>query len=1210
MKRTQEKIKDLIEPLAFDEVPNVAADPARALAAYRFTDATSDLLARWLDALADLPRGRGAARALAGSRGVGKSHSLAVFAALVGSAELRARVDDSHVATSARRLTGRRYTVVRVERGTRASLAAELAAAFSDAFGGEETQWGTDAAQMLAVASSRAGDATLVLLVDTAFGRAARVSRDDGPMLGRLAEATAATGAFVGLALDDDISGADGANVALAATYQIDYLDPEHLYRVADLYVLRKSAQGRDALHDIYLSLRASVPGFNWSEPRFAALYPVHPLVADVAAAVRLYSPTFALLPFAASSASRAASRPALSLVLLDEVFDRAEADLRKSVELADAFAVYDDLATRGVTQFPVMQRLEAKLVLKNLFVLSLDGRGATARELCAALLLADEAASTAAVERMEATLLHFAEAGVRAGATGGLDRVAPTDGAHESEARYRIGISATAKFDAALEASAARTHFDATTVARHMLALARARFEDWPQVEDEHGEPVRGVNFQVAWRGSERPGSLLWHKDQSPPPAPTSDAPYDWQIVVYAPSLEPNGDVLPAPRAKENAPISVVWRPDALTPEELTALRRLHTLRQDATLVDNFGETARAAAQMLSAQAERIWTRLFINDGALFVDGVRRAFTDRASAAQTLSEALAQILAPHFGARYTEHPLLVEPLGEAEVGRLIDGLFSGTGGDDSEVQHLARVFAEPLGLAARRGGGYALETGDAALGYGWVREVVALVDAADGEVVSIDAVRRALRRPPYGLLRDAQHLVLAALVAQRRVELVTPSGDRISRRTLGRAVKWDEVAGVARAAVIHHDAGELTQWARLLTGNAALSPINDPNARASVRAALSEWLNYWRESRLLEHLNALPDAGLTTRVWKTAAFVRKSFGPATEAVEAALATDISLEEGLQRVADAFNGSSEHFAEASAQLTALSGFADSFAERERARAYLSAAEATGVDEIESARRELLNLTADPHTLLDAERRARFDLLWQEFHARYVEHYARLHERTVGADIDRQALDALLRSEPRREFEALSRLSFLNRRIGEEADELMRRAQPPRCDLPVRQLLALQPSCACSFRLKSATRFDNLPRDLEALTEVGLAAYRRTLSLFAGHLQRALEKLLEESDDDMATAAHARRLAAAFASGELPPRFTRADARLLERALGRLNSAPPVRVSPPTEAGVLVTREELAARLRQWLDDLPDYAALVELSAPESDGNAT
>src|SRR3712207_9131583 len=102
------------------------------------------------------------------------------------------------------------------------------------------------------------------------------------------------------------ISGADGPNVAIAGAYHTDYLDHEHLYRIADTYILRKNEQARAALHDIYLYLRASVPGFNWSEPRFAALYPVHPLVADVSAAVRLYAPGFAFLPFAAEEIGRA----------------------------------------------------------------------------------------------------------------------------------------------------------------------------------------------------------------------------------------------------------------------------------------------------------------------------------------------------------------------------------------------------------------------------------------------------------------------------------------------------------------------------------------------------------------------------------------------------------------------------------------------------------------------------------------------------------------------------------------------------------------------------------------------------------------------------------------------------------------------------------------------------------------------------------------
>src|SRR5918997_3338364 len=263
MKRTQDKIKDLVEPQSFEQIGNYSDDPARALAAYRFTDVTADLLARWLDVLADLSRAGGAALALAGARGVGKSHTLAVFGALAGSERLRSGVSDAHVLTSARRLAGRRYAVVRVERGSRVSLAEEMADAFARVFGGDDAQWGHDPAGMLAVAASRALDETLVVLIDTAFNRPARVRRDDGPLLGELAVTSRGVNAFVALALDDDIEGADGANVALSGTYRIDYLDPENLYRVVEQFVLRKKPQGRAALRDIYNGLRANVQGFN-----------------------------------------------------------------------------------------------------------------------------------------------------------------------------------------------------------------------------------------------------------------------------------------------------------------------------------------------------------------------------------------------------------------------------------------------------------------------------------------------------------------------------------------------------------------------------------------------------------------------------------------------------------------------------------------------------------------------------------------------------------------------------------------------------------------------------------------------------------------------------------------------------------------------------------------------------------------------------------
>ncbi|HYE66391.1 MAG TPA: hypothetical protein VD966_12460, partial [Pyrinomonadaceae bacterium] len=630
MRRTQDKIKDLIEAQSFDEVQNYAGEPARALAAYRFTTDTSDLLARWLDALADLPRNRGAARALAGLRGVGKSHTLAAFSALAAVPDLRSTVADAHVATCARRLLSRPYLITRVERGTRPTLQEELAAAFAEVFGGGEEHWTGAPAQMLAVAASMSG-APFVLTIDTAVGREARVRRDDGALLSELATATQHINAFIALALDDDIEGADGANVGLSETFQIDYLDPEHLYRIADLYLFQKTPQARAALHDIYTTLRTSVSGFNWSEPRFTAIYPVHPIVVDVASAVRLYAPKFAFLPFAAAAGARATNRPAQSLIVLDEVFDRTEHDLRKAEDLKDAFVAYDELATHAITQFPAMQRLQAKLVLKGLFILSLDGRGATARELGAAMLLDDDSPNIA-VERIEDMLARFAEALPQ----GSLQR-----SVDESETRYRFIISASADFDAALAERACQIAIDSPAISDLLRVVARARFADWPFAGD--GKRVSTeADFTVIWRGMGRHGRLAWQasgESHAPLAArlPEDFIPLDWEMVIFAPGVAAGGAPVDGSSERtagpecSNAPAPAVWRPAQLSAEETEGLRRLIALRTDGALLAEFGEIARAAERTHTALAERIWARIYVDDGELVLNQTAHAFSNKA---------------------------------------------------------------------------------------------------------------------------------------------------------------------------------------------------------------------------------------------------------------------------------------------------------------------------------------------------------------------------------------------------------------------------------------------------------------------------------------------------------------------------------------------------------------------------------------------------
>lgn len=1218
MKLTQGKIKDYVEPQAYDEVHDFASDGARVLAAYRFTEATSDLLARWLDALADLPRGHGAAYALAGLRGVGKSHALAAFGAIADDADLRPSISDTHVATSARRLTSRRHTVVRVERGTKETLSEELAAGLTKVFGDQpQEEWAGDPAAALARATERVRGATIVLIIDTAFGRASRVSRDDGPTLGALASAARELDAFVALALDDDIEGAEGANVALSQTFRIDYLEPEHLYQVANNYVLRKTAAAREPLHEIYLSLRQTIPNFNWSEPRFSALYPVHPLVAEVAPSVRLHAHDFAFLSFASQAAQRAVSRPALSLVLLDEVFDAVEQGLRGAKDLREAFAGYDELSTKAVAQFPALQRLQVRLILKNLFVLSLDGRGAGASDLCAALLQGDEAAPQEAVARVEETLRRLVELSP----PGALVRAAAGEGAP-----YRFQIGSEGGFEAALAEAVKIPLADPHAVSQLLAALARSRFEDYPPApssgDDSPAHEASGFSsdFSVVWRGSSRLGRLTGRAAGDAPAREDNSYEgnsYAWELIVLEPSAggvggvgadsatgEAEGGVRGG--AMDARPITVVWQPAEMTAEEWGLLRRLHALRSAPSLA-RFGEAARVAVNTLAARAERVWARLYVDDGAFFVDGSRLQLTDEARSSATLAGLLAPTLAAPLAARYTRHPEFAAVLCEQDAARLVEEFFSGANASDAVVQSLAEQFAVPLGLATLHGSLYAHASGDEAARSPWVAAVLALVDAAGNETVPVAEARRALAGAPYGLRREAQHVVLAALVACGRVELVTASGGRISRRTLGHAVEWDEITGVSRPASVRLGADELTEWARRLTGRDELPSLADGAGRESVREALTVWLSAWRDARLLAGFDELPDSGLTTRSWNLAADVRQTYGEAADAVESGLAEgvgDAPLEDTLQRVADAFGESAEEFGRASQQFEALTAYAEGVVSRETARDYLVLAEPTGVEEIESARRELLQIADDPHTLFDARSRERFDLLWRAFRERYAAYYVAAHERAVGSEGDRRALEELTGGDPWREFEVLADLPFVNPSPWHEAARLARRVAGSRCALPVAELLAEHPRCDCRFRLADAEESADAAARLVALASHGRALYRRTLAHFHGHIAHALEALAG-GDGGEAVGARALALANSFARGENPPHVSPLDVSLILRALEQTPAAPPLlRLAPPDVQGLL-TRDELVARLRQWIEELPHTSALVEIA---SEGN--
>ena len=189
MKRIQEKVKDLVEVRPYRSLHDFLSDPARNALGLSFYRPTSDMMAKWLDKVAEVQVQSGAAKALAGYRGVGKSHFLATLGAIVSHPELRSRVTDPHVAASAQRLKRRRHPVAYVRRGTHATLLEELKDALALAIRGRCVKFERLARRFAENGFGQSGRFAVSSLSSTRLLTApARVSRDDGVLLGELAE--------------------------------------------------------------------------------------------------------------------------------------------------------------------------------------------------------------------------------------------------------------------------------------------------------------------------------------------------------------------------------------------------------------------------------------------------------------------------------------------------------------------------------------------------------------------------------------------------------------------------------------------------------------------------------------------------------------------------------------------------------------------------------------------------------------------------------------------------------------------------------------------------------------------------------------------------------------------------------------------------------------------------------------------------------------
>ncbi len=1179
MKRIQEKVKDLVEVLPYKNLQDFICDPARTLAAYHFTDATSDLMAKWLDRIAAMSGKKGAANALAGYRGVGKSHFLATLGAVLAHSELRSRITNPHAAASAQNLKRARYCVANVRRGTHDTLFAELKDALAKTFETNAADLSDSLAELLVWAGKKSGELPFILLVDTAFERASRVARDDGVMLGEIAEIAEELNLFVAVALDDDIAGADGINAAIARRYSIDYLDQEHLYRIVDTHIFPKHRQKIAVLHDVYQNFKTVMPNFRWSEQRFTALYPLHPVILENAPFVRLYAPEFALLGFASEAGAKILGRPANSLIALDEVFDSVEASLRKIEDLKDAVATYDILNSEIITQMPVMQRLQAKLTLKGLFLLSLEGDGTTAGEISAAMLIYDESDPSKSVKNVEDLLETFVSA---------LPEEIQRNAADSRETRYSLRVSSKDNLNQAV-AEAVKT-VSPTVVPKILRRVARERFSDW--TFSEENEVGDSTECRIAWRGGIRYGSVVWNAGgETGSSAPVSDF-TDWEVIINSPTA-------PKQKPPRRTEVSqVFWQPAALRSDETETILRYYVLLTNQDLREEYGEQLRAAGHSNLMAVEKIWNRIFIEEATLEIEDFDYNFSEEARAAGSLTDVFSNMLEPLFESLYPEHPRFAETLEMNDVSQIVSDFFSGARQSLSESQKLAKTFALPLGLVVERNNSFVLETEDNLINLPLARRILALVKENPETSISLKTVYNELKQPPYGLGREASHLILTALVAQRRIEFVTSRGDRINRRSLDLKIIWQDIEGIAKPSSVSYGDKRLTDWARLITGTQNLQSIDQPNDRQTVKSALGSWLVDWQSERILERFNDLPDEILNTKIWRMATYTEKTFGTVAATATAILDDSVSLEEGLHRVADAFSDSEKEFAARRDDLVVLGDFIKGVGRRERIRNYLAICETTEDAGLEFTREKLVRILEESYLKPNSRLNDEMESLWQTFHSQFTDYFAMKHDLVMKSHLMREKFDEFRRGDEWWEFENLSRLTIFQKTYWKEAWQLYRQLKELDCRFDVRTMLKTQPFCGCSFKLTRTRNWEKLPATLEETVARGRANYRGVLWKLKDTMVSLLEHFIVEMNDEDFTKT-ARRLVEIFQSDKQIPLLTNSDLVVLQKVFDDLPTAPLLQITLPSDESFL-SREELRVQLNDWLEDLPNEPVLLKI----------
>jgi hypothetical protein len=1237
------QIKAYVDLSPYDEVTTfTGAEAERVVRSFIVTGEGGTLISQIIESLA-APRGAAAAQIISGKRGAGKSHLLAFLRALIGVNSLRATQTDARLTSALRLLADRTPVALELNFAGQAQppfeaiLREAIHRALGEADDFNDERWaravGTERV-FEQVISALPLDAQLILFLDNLSARwraAPQLVENDLKWLMLIAEQADRLPLRAVVALDESDFGLRLADSGLLPERQaasagsppalrppqfdaflrharIHYLSPDNLNDLVAHHLLRKTPRQMNELGTLYQRLKEQLPSFAWPEEEFVAYYPAHPALSRLAPMIRAHSRSFSLPGFIASAAARALNRPALSLVVLDEVFDRYEYELRKDDQLEAAFALYDQLAAKAASALAVPDRLWARMLAKSLFLFSLTAQPVNLRTLADAQLLMEEGEAEGSYARAARILAQF-------------EQVCPEALYAEGEGLERSYLLASARASVPLEDLLAVAARELTTddprLAELLVVIGGHVFPDWQLTASADGSGrIPSAPGEVLWRGTLRRGEvsfggaedaeagliagltlageteddLLGVESEAGMAARASDDGGNWRLVLVPFNCDLD---LEAPSAST---LAVRWRAGLLAGEaSLQPLKMLTVLNARAEdLTDQREEIERVAAQ-LHEQIRALFADLYLERGSLVDHRGPQPIPPACRRAASFAEFLSHALDSTLSSCFPDHPRFEGTLREDQVEPLVVNLFANAVNNEVTCE-LAGRFALPLGLVTPAEGAYRLNIfSDLAVSQSFVHRLFALMDkyteSSGLANVPLAEVYRALGGVPCGLQPPAQHLLLGALIASGLVELVNDeTGERLSGATLHLGFHPGRYTALRRVAPMDYPIEILTVWANQFTERLELPAPATAEARRRVREALGQWLAQWREQNLAARVEQAPLELLTMSTWEAASASKRRFERAAAVIEAVLKETIALEAGLSRIVDIFGfdlGVLEH---TRAEVQLLGDFLDWVPAFVTMKNYLHVAEVTGVEELDRVRRHLLDNLYASRKLLDPQRRRELGERFESWRQSYGDFYAAAHEANVGAAAYHELIESFYAGAEWTNFKLLARLKLDRRAFERDAEALANLVRETRCELAIAEILLRQPHCLCSFRLNRRLHLGSLLDALKAVTAAAATYYCHTLWLRQAELRerwrgRGPARMTEEIEAFLAACAEGRL------EGLTPD-----IVGVLNECLPEPEVTAAIPALPNLDHGSY-TKEELREQLTRWLESLPEEDGL-------------